>query len=106
MLEQAAQQRHDDDLTKPCDDSAERQPGENVAGVMRADIDAVNAMNTATIVAARPSQRSTKNSPTATAPTTVAWSLGNEKSVVLSTRTWTLASVSYGRARSTMLPMI
>ncbi len=43
-------------------------------------------------------------SPTATAPAAVAWSLGNEKSVVLSTRTCTSVIVSYGRSRIDRTP--
>jgi hypothetical protein len=52
-----------------------------------------------------PHRRLTSKTPTATAAVAVAWSLGNEKSVVLESKTWTLSSVSYGQARSTALPM-
>lgn len=65
----------------------------------------MNAISNASTVATMPHPRLANKSPTAAAPTAVAWSLGNEKSVVLSTKTCTLVIASYGRSRSTGLPM-
>lgn len=77
-----------DESTDSCDGGAQGKSGEDVAGVMGADIHPTKAITTASRAATLPHRRLVNISPAATAPTTVAWSLGNEKSVVLSTSRW------------------